>query len=100
MAGIPFKFKSKVWVYDGPAPWHFVTLPRKLSAQIKKDFGGGRPGFGSVKVRVTLGKTSWSTSLFPDTKLGAYVLPLKAAVRKKEGVAAGETRGFLVEVEV
>jgi hypothetical protein len=37
-----------------------------------------------VKARV--GETSWATSIFPDKKSGAYLLPLKKEVRKAESI--------------
>ena len=79
-----FKFKSEVWVYPGMAGWRFISLPKKQSGQIKKTFGGLTGGFGSLPVNVTVGKTTWKTSIFPDKKTKSYLLPLKAEVRKKE----------------
>ena len=51
-------------------------------------------GFGSVRVRVVVGSTTWSTSVFPDAKRQAYVLPVKQEVRRFEELAVGD------EVEV
>ena len=50
----------------------------------------GRRGFGSAKVRVTIGDTSWSTSVFPHKQSGGWLLPVKAAVRKAEGLTEGD----------
>lgn len=90
--------KSKVWVYPGMAGWHFVTLPKKQSTEIKSRFGLRKRGWGSLPAMVTVHKTSWKTSIFPDKKAGVYLLPLKADVRKKEKITAGGTITFLVEV--
>lgn len=95
-----FKMKSKVWLYSGMAGWHFLTLPKRQSAEIKKLFGGMARGFRSLPVMVTIGKISWKTSIFPDKKAGAYLLPLKAEVRKKEKIEAGDTITFVVEVRM
>lgn len=84
-----FTFKSEVWLYDGPAAWHFVTVNKRISKQLKDMFGRGR-GFGSIRVEVTIGKSHWETSVFPD-KSGVYFLPLKAAIRKSEQIKAGQT---------
>jgi hypothetical protein len=92
-----FQFKAKVWVYDGPAPWHFVTLPKRLSARIKREFGHQGRGFGSLRVSVRVGQSSWQTSIFPDKQVG-YVLPLKAAVRKKEGIKGADSRDFEIRL--
>ncbi|MGB7880788.1 MAG: DUF1905 domain-containing protein, partial [Ilumatobacteraceae bacterium] len=48
-----------------------------------------RRGFGSVRVEVTVGSTTWRTSIFPDTKSESFVLPVKQAVRLAEGLGDG-----------
>jgi len=90
--------QGKVWLYPGMAGWHFVTLPKKQSAEIKARFGLMKRGWGSLSIVITIGKTSWKTSIFPDKKAGAYLLPLKAEVRRKENITAGDTITFSVEV--
>lgn len=82
-------FKAKLWVYPGAAAWHFLTLPKGLSKALKAHFGGQRPGFGSIRVEARVGKTVWKTSIFPDSKRGAYLLPVKREVRVKEGLVPG-----------
>ena len=95
-----FTFKAKVWLYPGKAAWHFVTLPKKLSQELSHEFHGIKAGFGSLPVAVTIGKTQWETSIFPDSKEGAYLLPLKSAVRKSESFKSGDiiTVRFAVRV--
>ena len=93
-----YKMRAKAWLYPGKAGWHFVTLPKKQSAEIKARFGLMRRGWGSLPIVLTIGKTSWKTSIFPDKKAGAYLLPLKADARKKENIVAGDTITFSVEV--
>ena len=93
-----YEMRAKVWLYPGVAGWHFVTLPKKQSIEIKKKFGAMKRGWGSLPVIVTIGKTSWKTSIFPDKKAGAYLLPLKADVRKKEKFGVGDTISLSIEV--
>jgi hypothetical protein len=93
-----FKLKSKVWQYPGMAGWHFLSVSKKESDEIRKGFGARAKGWGSLPVTVTLGDTSWNTSIFPESKSGTYLLPLKAAVRKKEAVFHGDTVSFTIEV--
>jgi hypothetical protein len=103
MKGKQYTMRSKVWLYPGPpaggGAWHFVNVDKKKSREIKKKYGMGRRGFGSVPVSVTIGKTSWRTSIFPDKKSGTYVLPLKAEVRKKEGIGRDDTIKFSIEIQ-
>jgi hypothetical protein len=107
-----YKIRAKIWLYPGPengGNWHFVTLPKKYSAQIKKDFTKVKRGWGSLPVTVTIGpnsskkrqasKTSWETSIFPDNKSGTYLLPLKSEVRKKEDIFEGETITFSIKIQ-
>lgn len=82
-------FDAELWRWEGDAPWHFLTLPGDLSDDVRGRPGAPR-GFGSVRVRVTVGGSTWSTSLFPDSKRGAYVLPVKKAVRVAEGLEPGD----------
>lgn len=93
-----FKMRARVWLYPGMASWHFVTLPKKQSEVIKETFGEMSRGWGSLPVVVTIGKTSWKTSIFPDKKVGAYLLPLKADVRKKEAIEDGDRISLLLEI--
>lgn len=87
----PFTFNAKIWLYPGEsANWHFVTLDKAGAEIVKKSQEGEkRKGWGSVKVTATIGSTSWKTSVFPDKQSGSYLLPIKAAVRKKEKVGHG-----------
>ena len=94
-----YKIKSEVWLYPGMAGWHFLSVPKKDSEDIKKRFGKKQRGWGSLPVVVTLGKTSWKTSIFPDKKSGFYLLPLKADVRKKEGIFSGDKVSFSIEIK-
>jgi hypothetical protein len=50
---------------------------------------GKRRGFGSVKVAVRIGGSNWSTSVFPQ-KEGGWFLPVKKAICRAEGIAAGD----------
>lgn len=85
----PLIFTAKLWKWQGKAAWYFITLPLAPSRDIK--FAQGpRRGFGAVRVDVSIGSTAWQTSIFPESKSGCYILPVKAAVRKKEKLATGK----------
>ena len=97
MNSIEFKFLSEVWIYPGKAAWYFVTLPEDIAAEIKF-FTGRKNGFGTIPVLAHIGNTSWKTSIFPDATRGAYLLPVKAAVRKKENLCVGSSVFTLITV--
>lgn len=94
-----YKLKKEVWLYPGDkGAWHFVNIPKKESAEIRESFGGQKRGFGSHRVEVKTGKTTFLTSIFPDSKSGCYLLPLKAAVRKKEKFGSGDVISFSIKI--
>ncbi|MBM3272544.1 DUF1905 domain-containing protein [Candidatus Kaiserbacteria bacterium] len=85
-------FKARVYVWPGEmAAWRFLPMPKKESAVIKKDYARFARGFGSLPVTATINKVTWETSIFYDSRSESYLLPLKAAVRKKAGIADDDT---------
>lgn len=81
--------KAKVWRWKQDAGWHFATVPKAQSAQIRSKFAGAKRGWGSVPVRVKIGQTEWETSLFPQGKIRSYLFAIKASVRNAEGIEEG-----------
>jgi hypothetical protein len=93
-----FEMQATVWQYPGARGWHFLTLPQEETEIIKEAFGALKQGWGSLPVTVTIGQTVWKTSIFPDSKSGSYLLPVKAEVRKKEKIGVGDTLTFSIEI--
>lgn len=98
MAGPRFEFDAEVWEHTGTAAWFFVSLPELIADDIEGAFGHRAKGFGSLRVEVAIGKTTWQTSIFPDNKRGTYVLPVKKGVRKAEGLSDGSTANVQLQV--
>lgn len=94
-----YLIKAKVWLYPGMTGWHFVTIPANTSKDIDYYFSQAKRGWGSLPVLVTIGKTSWRTSIFPDKKSDSYLLPLKAEVRKKETIQEGDSITFSLKIK-
>lgn len=90
------RFSNEVWYWRGPAPFYFVTVPDELSRDIQAVAREVTYGWGMIPVIATLGGSTWKTSLFP--KDGRYVVPLRTAVRRAEGVDDGDN--VTVELEV
>lgn len=87
------------WDARTDASWFFVDLPVDASEAIREMQDPAlRRGFGSVRVRATIGGSTWTTSMFPSDGTGPYVLPLKRAVRDAEGLGEGDTTSARVEV--
>lgn len=94
-----FHHTGPLWLWTtgkAPASWHFITIDGEagdaiMATSVMRRLVGGRSrGFGSMKVTATIGGTSWSTSIFRVKDVGGWLLPVKASVRKAEGIAAGD----------
>lgn len=86
-----------IWTSDkAPASWHFLTIAGEVGdaihalALMRRLESGRWRGWGAMKVAATIGDTSWETSMFPDKTSGGWFLPVKASVRKAEGLVAGD----------
>ena len=82
------EFSGKVFAWRGPAPFFFVAVPEEESREVRSIAAAVTYGWGMIPVRVRIGGTEWRTSLFP--KDGRYLVPLKDAVRKAEGIDEGD----------
>lgn len=93
-------FEGELFPWDEHAPdsWVFVALPRAVSDEIDDALTGPPRGFGSVRVRARVGATEWTTSVFPSKPLATYVLPVKKAVRRAEGLDVGDVAAIGLQV--
>jgi hypothetical protein len=92
-----YAFSGVLWEPPGEASWVFVTLDVEDSEDIRMRVPQ-RPGFGSVRVAVSIGETQWSTSIFPDSASGSYVLPIKRSVRDREGLEVGDGADLVIRL--
>jgi hypothetical protein len=97
---VEITFEAELWIWAARRDdsWTFVSLPVEESADIRHLTGGRTTGFGAVRVEVTIGRTTWRTSIFPDSTRQTYVLPVKKAVRTAEGLVPGDTATVTVEL--
>ncbi len=80
-------FAGELWHWRGPAPFYFVSLSPEACEQVRMVAALVTYGWGMIPVTARIGGTEWTTSLW--LKDGGYVLPVKAAVRKSEGLEEG-----------
>ena len=85
------EFEAPLWRWDARRTdvWTFVSLPTAVADDVLDLVGDRARGFGSVRVEVTIGGTTWRTSIFPSTD--TYVLPVKKSVRTAEHLEIGDT---------
>ncbi len=87
--GTDLDFTGAIWHWRGPSPYHFVTVPEEESTFLHEVSTVVTYGWGMIPVKARIGATEWETSLFP--KDGLYVVPVKDAVRRAEGLDVGDT---------
>jgi hypothetical protein len=92
------KFRGEIWFWKGPAPFYFVTVPVDECHELRAVSRRVSYGWGVIPVTVRIGKTRWTTSLFP--KDGRYLVPLKDDVRKSERLEEGDTVAIRLSVEL
>ena len=89
MARATYAFAAELWEWSAKASWFFLNVPEDDADDIEERFGRTAAGFGSIRVEVTIGATTWRTSVFPSKENGTYVLPVKKSVRVAEGLEPG-----------
>ncbi len=87
-------FSGEVYEWRGPAPHHFVDVPDAEAGMLQAVSEMVTYGWGMIPVRVEIGATEFTTSLWP--KDGGYIVPLKAEVRRKEKIELGD----VVDIEL
>ena len=86
-------------MHAGDAAWHFVTVPGDISDEIRARSAGQGRAFGTVPATVRVGNTTWSTSLFADTQRDAYLIPIKAQVRRREQLGDGDVARLTIVLD-
>jgi hypothetical protein len=105
-AGGAWELTGKLWRWQGkakdgtpsPVAWFFITIDGAVAEAIRAASPGRTAAWGSVYVSVTIGATSWRTSLFPSKEVGGYLLPVKAAVRKAERIVESDAVAVRIAV--
>ena len=85
---VELELTGEVWYWRGPSPFHFVTVPDEESLEIAEISSDVTYGWGCIPVTGRIGRTTFTTSLFP--KDGGYIVPLKVAVRREERIELGD----------
>lgn len=79
-----YRVTGIVEVFDLPAAWFYVVVPKDQTQKFSNSLG-----WGLIPIEVTLGKTTWHTSLLPKGDKNFFIA-LKAEVRRKEDIEAGD----------
>ncbi|MCW5940849.1 MAG: DUF1905 domain-containing protein [Fimbriimonadaceae bacterium] len=92
------EFDAVTIEWRGPAPFLFAPVPPERCADIRAIAPRASYGWGVVPVTLRVGQTTCTTSLFPRD--GIYLVPIKVAVQRAEGVALGDLVRIRLEIVV
>jgi hypothetical protein len=95
---IKYVFTAQPWQHLSPGGWHFASLPKDMSKEIRANLKWQEEGWGRLKVVANIGNSTWETAIWFDTKLNTYLLPLKAEKRKKEKLEASKKLAAVIWV--
>lgn len=93
---IKYTFSAKPWQHSSPGGWHFISLPKELATEIRANLKWQEEGWGRLKAQAKIKNSQWDTAIWFDTKMGTYLLPLKAEIRKKEKIVPGKMIDVLI----
>jgi hypothetical protein len=96
--GLQYEFTAIPWQHTGAGGWLFVAIPPDLAHEIRAHLKSEEEGWGRLKATAHIGKSTWATAIWFDTKWQTYLLPLKADVRKKEDLKVGHTYSITIWV--
>lgn len=93
-----YRFTTRVWTYfNGKSTYYLASLPPNIGGAIRAmQEGRPRRGWGSIPVRITIGKTGWNSSIFPESGTKSYLFLINAKVRKAESI--GEDSSIRVQI--
>lgn len=93
-----YSFSAPLEIWSGESPWYLVYLPAEYWDELRMIGSEKARGFGSIKVKATIGKVAWFTSIFPDTSSKQYILFIKKSVRKETHSEIGDQLDVTVEI--
>jgi hypothetical protein len=95
---VDLEFSGEIIHWRGPAPFHFVVVPDDESAAIEAVSSLVTYGWGAIPVQARIGHTDFRTSLFPRGE--RYLVPVKDAVRRAEGLSLGDRVTVVLHLDV
>ena len=87
-SALEFRFEASVIYWRGPAPFFFVPIPAQQALELRRLSKAVTYGWGMIPVEATVAAVVFTTALFPKDE--TYLLPIKAAVRRKANITAGD----------
>lgn len=93
-----YQLQAKIFKWTGKGAWFFIRIEKETAEIIKDNFGMFAAGWGSLPVNVTIGNSTWKTSIFPEKQ--TYLLPIKSQIRKAENINEDDTLTLNLEIAI
>ncbi len=88
---IKYEFSGKMWKSGEQGAWHFITLPKEISKEIREHLKWQEEGWGRMKAIASINDIEWDTAIWFDKKADTYLLPVKADIRKRANLALNQS---------
>jgi len=85
---VQFRFEAPVIYWRGPSPFFFAAVPAQHADELRQVARIVTYGWGMVPVEARIAEVIFNTALYPKDE--TYLLPLKADVRRKADITAGD----------
>jgi hypothetical protein len=85
---VQVRFETRIIYWRGPSPFFFAPIPPQYVEELRRVSKAVTYGWGMVPVEARIGDVVFTTAMFPKDE--TYLLPLKAAVRRKANITAGD----------
>ena len=95
---IKYFFSVKLWKSSAPGGWHFVSLPTKISKEIRSNLKWQEEGWGRMRVVAQIDDIKWDTAIWYDSKIETYLLPIKSKIRTKLSLKIDEVVEMVIWV--
>ena len=92
------QFSDTMKQWDGEGGWFYIRVPKEHYSDLQELGAHYGRGFGAIKVRPTIGKSTWETSIFPDSSDKSYLLFIKKAIRKSESLSLDDVLSCELEI--
>ncbi|WP_428631163.1 DUF1905 domain-containing protein [Sphingopyxis sp.] len=89
-------FEAEIIEWRGPPPYLFAAVPDELVGEVRYAAREASYGWGMVPATAKIGSTEFATALF--RRGDTYVLPIKVAVQRAEGLGLGDRVAVTMQV--
>jgi hypothetical protein len=96
--GVSYRFTGRTYFHEGDSGWMFVRLPKKMSTEIRALYVNQQAQWGRMPIQAVVNTSLWKTSIWFDTKMGCYLLPIKKEIQLKQSIRKNQLLDILIYI--